>query len=720
MPKTPPHAQLLCLALAACTHTGLQPVGEETAADLDHLVDVRGDFCAQPDATVSFPVKVLFLLDQSTSLQCTDSRNRRFEALRSLTSELTDQPDTQIGFIGFSSWARVQPFTRDRSAFGTMLDPAGGLGPATDYQGTLAQAIRLLEEDMVSVGAGERARTRYVVVFISDGVPSPRCNEGCEDTISACSNGIDDDGDTLIDEDDPDCFDITNNDLHPDNLYGICNTTAPIPEGEYVDFSGRCPAYNQPEQILGRINDMLALRDVYGVGAITMHSVLFFSPQSVVDGVCGGDAARDFGFEETRARGLLRAMAAQGQGAYRDANLATDDDSFLRFDFRSLETAQALQSFSARNTNARVLAGELMIDTDADGIPDAIETTYGGDPRAVDTDGDDWSDAFERALASEGFDPIDPSRPAVRCLDATDLDGDGLRDCEEDYLGTDARNPDTDGDRILDGVELVMGTDPLAADQDDDLDFDGISNGDEIRGGSDPMRPDEDFYRRTRMQYGLSDLGRLEVTDADGRTAERRCHRYEVRRVPLVVTPIADARGRNRIYLYAQEQPSMLGGAEATTSVACFEALYLGGRVKHPESGRIDVTVEQWTSLREALEDAFTALEGCAWLGEGARRDDVRDVIESCLPDPVPVGNFAFANAALRELLARYFDGNGGVRLPDHPAALFQPVEVFDPERHCHRPWELERLLSLLDVLGSTCGTCEDDPDASPCCGAER
>lgn len=702
----------------ACTGTGLQPIGEEIEADLDHLVDVRGDFCAQPDANIRFPVKVLFLVDQSTSLQCTDSRNRRFEALRDLTADLTDQPDTQVGYIGFSSWTRVQPFTRDRAAINRMLDPAGGLGPATDYQGTLAQALRLLEEDMEAIGSGERARTRYVLVFLSDGAPAPKCNAGCEDTISACSNGRDDDGDGLVDAADPDCIDITNNALHPDNLYGICNTTEEIPEDEYVDFSGRCPAYNQPEQILRRIDDLLALRDVYGIGAITLHTVLLFSPQAVVDSVCGGDAAGAFGYEETQARSLLSAMAAQGNGAFRDANLATEDDSFLRFDFRSLDTPQTIQALFARNIHARSTAGRLLVDTDTDGVPDELESAEGGDPRDVDTDGDGYTDAFERAMAGQGFSPTDPDKPAVRCLDSTDLDGDGLRDCEEDRLGTDARNPDTDGDRIPDGVELVLGTDPRVNDMALDLDFDGVPNGDEVRGGTDPTSPDADLYRRERIQYGLEDLGRLEVTDADGRTAERRCHRFDVRGVPLVVTPEPTARGRNRILVYAQEQPSMLGGAEATTSVACFEALYLGGRVKHPEGGVIDVSLERWTALRDELLVRFESLASCEWLGGTAlSRNAVSDVVEACMPDPISLGAFAFPNEAMRDLLSSVLENDGTPRMPDHPAALFQPIETFDPERHCHRPWELERLLGFLESVASTCDACASDPTVSPCCG---
>jgi hypothetical protein len=131
----------------------------------------------------------------------------------------------------------------------------------------------------------------------------------------------------------------------------------------------------------------------------------------------------------------------------------------------------------------------------------------------------------------------------------------------------------------------------------------------------------------------------------------------------------------------------------------------------------VDVTLERWTALREELVARFDALASCAWLGGALSRNALSDVVEACLPDPIPIGEFAFANAALRDLLAEVLENDGTPRLPDHPAALFQPIETFDPERHCHRPWELERLLAFLETIADSCASCVDDPSVSPCCG---
>ena len=146
--------------------------------EVDDKLTVMGQLCTEPADVTPFPVKILFLIDQSASLQCTDSRNRRFQALNRVVNELLPLPQVFFGFVGFASWSRTQPFTREQDAIRPFLDPGQGLGPATDYQGALATAVRMLERDLIDSGPAVRARTRYVVVFVSDGAPEPRCRAG--------------------------------------------------------------------------------------------------------------------------------------------------------------------------------------------------------------------------------------------------------------------------------------------------------------------------------------------------------------------------------------------------------------------------------------------------------------------------------------------------------------------------------------------------------------
>jgi alpha-tubulin suppressor-like RCC1 family protein len=71
---------------------------------------------------------------------------------------------------------------------------------------------------------------------------------------------------------------------------------------------------------------------------------------------------------------------------------------------------------------------------------------------------------------------------------AEDSDGDGLSNGDEVRLGTDALNPDTNADGVLDGAQLALGQDLASQDPDGD----GLSSAAELLLGTDPLRADTD------------------------------------------------------------------------------------------------------------------------------------------------------------------------------------------------------------------------------------
>ena len=93
---------------------------------------------------------------------------------------------------------------------------------------------------------------------------------------------------------------------------------------------------------------------------------------------------------------------------------------------------------------------------------------------------------------------IDVTITAIDCLQ--DADNDGLRDDDEESLGTDPNDPDTDDDGIMDGQEVQDGTDPLddcdsiggTPLADTDCDGDGLTNGEENDLGTDIYDADSD------------------------------------------------------------------------------------------------------------------------------------------------------------------------------------------------------------------------------------
>jgi len=129
---------------------------------------------------------------------------------------------------------------------------------------------------------------------------------------------------------------------------------------------------------------------------------------------------------------------------------------------------------------------DLALDSDGDGLPDAVEwATPGVDPAVADSDGDGLSDG------EEGVEDLDGDGLA----NAADLDsdGDGVDDAVEAGLTgdadptttTDPYDDDTDDDGLLDGTEDANGdgavdpdeTNPSAFDSDGDGLSDGLESG---------------------------------------------------------------------------------------------------------------------------------------------------------------------------------------------------------------------------------------------------
>ena len=125
------------------------------------------------------------------------------------------------------------------------------------------------------------------------------------------------------------------------------------------------------------------------------------------------------------------------------------------------------------------------IDTDADGMPDEWETSYGlhpnnGSHAAGDPDGDGVTNLQEFLHGSS------PRN--------SDSDNDGLSDSNEVVRGTSPYLADTDGDRMSDGWEVQYGLDPLVAgDGDIDSDSDGLRNWYECLKGTNPFNPNTDW-----------------------------------------------------------------------------------------------------------------------------------------------------------------------------------------------------------------------------------
>jgi len=170
-----------------------------------------------------------------------------------------------------------------------------------------------------------------------------------------------------------------------------------------------------------------------------------------------------------------------------------------------VETNHGLQV----DTDHDGLADAIDLDSDGDGIPDSTETVQDTDGdgianyRDLDSDADGFTDLAESAVDTDGDGAGD-------FLDA-DSDGDGVTDSREKAIGTSRTSTDSDGDGIPDRTEIGSGAQPADTDGDGtpdaldtDSDNDGLSDAREV--GPNPASPiDTDHDGRPDYQDTDSD-----------------------------------------------------------------------------------------------------------------------------------------------------------------------------------------------------------------------
>jgi len=138
------HTAFCTSLLTGCTGSdveagaSLDDPGIEEPSVLEDSVRVTGEFCTAPTPDAEYPLKILYLIDSSTSLQCTAPGLDVERVLRTAveTAVSKNPGPTEFAFVNFSSFVRMQDLVDDDGASSYLLGLASmGLGPASDYQG---------------------------------------------------------------------------------------------------------------------------------------------------------------------------------------------------------------------------------------------------------------------------------------------------------------------------------------------------------------------------------------------------------------------------------------------------------------------------------------------------------------------------------------------------------------------------------------------------------
>ncbi|MFH1807465.1 MAG: VWA domain-containing protein [Pseudomonadota bacterium] len=550
--------------LTTCTQEGLVPVPPPDPGKLDNRLQVKGDFCTTDPDTLNYPVKVLFVVDQSGSLNAVDppdvnGETQRLQAMVDAFEEsIQGRRGVEVAVIAFGAATRVmtqrcddyappgtncvEGFTDDETTIlGGIASASGSVsGGNTNYAATLSVVYRVLFDDMErlrQIDEDAAGNARYVVIFFSDGLGG---------------------------------LEVGNLDVWCPYGSDQCAANSQTCLERYGRFdpppSLHCSLYEQLKQIMN-------LKRIHRIRSLEFHTLLLSAGITDLQ-------------VRTAARLFMRYVAEVGNGTFRDFENG-EDINFLHIDTSSYKRQFKLHNLIITNKSAKPWSSAFIIDSDGDGLDDVSERLQGSDPFSLDTDGDGFNDLLEYQLRNSGRDPIDPADAACDLeVDRADDDIDGLRNCEERVIGSFSKKYDSDFDGVPDILEHRNDTYLTLDDLLSDVDFDGAPNGDEIRWHSDPHTNDsahlsEEGYRYRVVQTGMK--------------GNQLCYHYEVENIRLVTTdaPPGAERGWNEIGVYVTEVPLDEPDEIALFKQGCARAQFIEDRrFKLPASGELEIPAD--------------------------------------------------------------------------------------------------------------------------------
>jgi hypothetical protein len=624
------------LLMLGCSDLFLQPKKNEPT-HIDNRLTLKGQVCTSPPDPTGFPVKVVLVVDQSGSMCvsdppgsqmsgsfCADALARqpppiptepaRVRAIKKLFTQFAGQPNVQVAIMPFET--NVKGTWPMGGGFATLSDPAqlasatarvnalqSELGKGTDYQGALSAAYALVSSDIFRTELSTPEllpRTRYVVVFLTDGTPYPKC--AANDMLSQYAD-----------------------DKNPDLLWAdsssartFCNAIDAMPCMDptssdcifgFVSSTDR----NQNYQLYAYVDQLMELKTSHNIGDIRLHSVLLFNEEAVRN--CGTMCQDLYGVypnvppaqyplaAHNIARHILTRIAERGNGIYQEFNDISGVANFSlgALDYSSLASRNVMKTLMVRSLVSAPGEVDRVEDSDGDGLIDLQDNSFFS-PRwkaekfNVDSDGDCFDDNFEVMRYDDGFRPnvrdgrgCDPKSPLTLNCACRDTDGDGLSQFAEDYLRTRPTVLDSDGDGIPDGVEVRYGLDPLKP-QTKGLDTDGDNLPDllELRADANPIQRDNAFFDKNGYAYEIT------PHDMPNNTV---CYDFSVSNLELVSTEAVSNVNRigfNLFKVYFAESPeSGVATDYGAWRTACAWAQFAPPSIRVPAGPELDFGPDQ-------------------------------------------------------------------------------------------------------------------------------
>jgi hypothetical protein len=329
-------AGLVAVSVAAgCT---LGSAGDVFTTRPPAMTTDSGTPCTPSQDRVNWPVRVVLVVQNSGAMCIVDppgavggssfceayapptsaTQPARISAINRFFESNVNRPNVSAAVVSWGLNPSVIPFSPTSAAPPAALSALqSNLGSGANLQSGLEAAKALIEQDVQATAASVRARSRYVVVVMSTGVPYPRC--ASNDTLTEYASAA-----------------------HPERVWAdspgassFCNQTMPNPE-----LLGFPPGtdLNQNAQLFATVDGLLALDAQYGLGDVRVFTRLLMNDAALA--ACGPICADLFGAQsaaDTRTMGtwLLTQLAQRGQGAFVDpgapSNLSLSDIDTTEF-----------------------------------------------------------------------------------------------------------------------------------------------------------------------------------------------------------------------------------------------------------------------------------------------------------------------------------------------------------------------------------------------------
>jgi len=407
-------------SMSSCTRAGLEEIPPPPVYRDDKL-EIRGDICTRDPETLVFPLYVLFVIDGSISMEVTDPPDPvtgvtgRERAVRSTWEQLLeDGPEgVRVGIMRFSSQAQSRTaidlngdnladtyFTADTTRLATATEALRVTDRTTNFINAIGEAYFEIRTELINTeDQASLPLSKFVVVFLSDGLPDVDASGGArENTFDEIIDSIESIRE-LTEQ-----FRVGSFEFHTAFIASGRDAFDKQAQDLLADMAdaggGTLRNFNNGEELNFLFVDFTVLRRVF-----TLKTLSAVNTNVTMDAEQLNDLPERF--EELLTPDMGPDLG--DMGADMSMGMMGDDMGDMGDMGDMPEPYDPLELFVDLSQDNYPTCGEPLVDSDGDGLSDAVEIQIGTNLLVPDTDDDGLSDYLEWQLSDDGLDPLDPT-----------------------------------------------------------------------------------------------------------------------------------------------------------------------------------------------------------------------------------------------------------------------------------------------------------------------